>query len=273
MSYKQVLDEIVKITGDMWTRGWIEANGGNISIRLDSEQIQGLDLGIESPWIDLPTNLPQLGEEVFLVTGTGKFLRNVALDPLTNAGFIQLNNDGTAYRIIHGFNDGGRPTSEIAAHLGTHNILKTTPGNNARVVMHAHAVNLISLTYTINLNSNQLSKLLWQMQTESLVIFPRGVELLEWMTPGSNELGEATAKALSKRPIAIWKYHGVLATGKNLDEAFGRIHVAEKAAEIYLKTKAAGGPVGWIANDQFVKLAKRWNCDYDPEILNTEVTL
>lgn len=271
MNHGKLLDELVKITGDMWTRGWIEANGGNISVRLDDSQKADLSTDKASDWIDLPTNLSELGDEIFLVTGTGKFLRNVAVDPLINAGFIQLNSDGTAYKIILGFNDGGRPTSEIAAHLGTHNILKTTKGNDARVVMHAHAVNMIALTCTLKLNSNQLSKLLWQMQTESLIVFPYGVELVEWMVPGSNELGSATAQALSKRPIAIWQYHGVLATGKTMDQAFGRIHVAEKAAEIFMKTKAAGGPAGFISNEQLTTMANYWKCDFDKEILNTNV--
>ena len=93
------------------------------------------------------------------------------------------------------------------------------------------------------------------------------------MVPGSLELGDQTAKALDKRPVAIWQYHGVLATGKDLDEALGRIHVAEKAAEIYLKAKSAGGVHSFISDDQLLAIAKAFNLDYDKDIMATKTGL
>lgn len=268
MSFKDIIREIARIADDLWTRGWIEANGGNISVRLTAEQTAGLD-SIASPgqWQPLTRIVPDIGGDILLVTGTGKFLRNIALNTMDNVGFVEINEDGSAYRLLYGFLSGGRPTSELPTHLGTHNLLAGQDGNLQRVVLHCHPVNLIALSNTHDFNSDQFSKLLWQIQTESLVIFPKGIAVLDWMIPGSDELGDETSKRLIERPLAVWKHHGILATGENLDQAFGRIHVAEKAAEIYLKTKSAGGPSRVISNEDLVRLAKFWNCDFNPVIL------
>ncbi len=270
MSYKKLISEIARIADDLWTRGWIEANGGNISVRLTKEQITGLnEVATPGQWQQLTRQVPAVAGETFLITGTGKFLRNLPLNTMENAGFIELNEDGSEYRLIYGFTAGGRPTSELSAHLGTHNIMARQDKNPLRIIIHCHPVNLIALTYTHDFDSDQFSKLLWQMQTESLVIFPKGIGVLDWMTPGSDDLGDETAKMLKERPLVLWKYHGVLATGQDLDQAFGRIHVAEKAADIYLKTKAAGGPCSVISNEDLLRLAKFWNCDIDLKILSS----
>jgi rhamnulose-1-phosphate aldolase len=271
MGYKKVIAEVARIAEDLWTRGWIEANGGNISIRLTNEQLEGLDeVAAPGPWIDLNSEFSTIAGECFLVTGTGKFLRNLALDTMANAAFIELSDNGTAYRVVYGFTKGGAPTSEWPAHLGTHNLMAAQADNPLRVVLHCHPVNLIALTYMHDYDSNQISKLLWQMQTESLVVFPKGLGLLEWIVPGSAKLGEETAKMLMERPLVAWKYHGILATGVDLDQAFGRLHVAEKAADIYMTTKAAGGPCSVISDENLLALAKFWDCDINHEIIKAK---
>jgi len=271
MGYKAVIDEVARIAGDLWTRGWVEANGGNVSIRLSDEQFEGLcDAAESGPWVKLSSEFAAIAGQCFLVTGAGKFLRNLALDPMANAAFIELNDDGTAYRVVYGFTKGGAPTSEWPAHLGTHNLMAGQADNPLRVVLHCHPVNLIALTYTHNYDSNQISKLLWQMQTESLVVFPKGVGLLEWIVPGSPKLGEETAKLLMERPLVAWRYHGVLATGADLDEAFGKLHVAEKAAEIYMKSKAAGGPCSVITDENLNSLRDFFKCDINQDILKAD---
>lgn len=271
MSYKEVIDNVARIAGDLWTRGWVEANGGNISIRLTEEELKGLsEVASPGPWVELSNEFSAITGESFLVTGTGKFLRNLAFDTMANAAFIELNSEGNAYRVVYGFTQGGAPTSEWPSHLGTHNLAAVQSDHSPRAILHCHPVNLIALSCTHDYDSDQLSKLLWQIQTESLVVFPKGVEILEWMVPGSSELGQETSEMLMERPVVIWKYHGVLAAGKNLDEAFGRLHVAEKAAQIYMISKSAGGPCSVIANKDLLKLAAFFKCDINPDILKAD---
>lgn len=270
MNCERLINTFARVTRDMWDKGWVEANGGNISVRLNEEEKASFKQTSKDNWLELSRKYPEVGGEIFLISGAGKFLRNIELDPLENIGFVKLNEEGTAYSIAEGFTDGGSPTSELPAHLGSHALIKSSGGH---VVSHSHATNLMTLTFVEELTTQKLSKLIWQVQTESMLAFPKGIEFVPWLIPGSLELGDETAKALARRPVAVWQYHGVFATGKNLDEALGRIHVAEKAAEIYLKAKSAGGIHSVISDDQLRALAEQYSLDYDKDILATRTGL
>ena len=55
------------------------------------------------------------------------------------------------------------------------------------------------------------------------------------MLCGTNAIGEATAKKMETARLVLWAQHGVYGAGRSLDECFGLIETAEKAAEVYLK--------------------------------------
>ena len=67
------------------------------------------------------------------------------------------------------------------------------------------------------------------------MVFPDGVNVLPWMLCGTNEIGEATAAKMATARLVVWAQHGIYGAGKDLDETFGLIETAEKAAEIYMK--------------------------------------
>ena len=73
------------------------------------------------------------------------------------------------------------------------------------------------------------------MCSECIVVFPDGVNVLPWMLCGTNEIGEATAKKMQTARLCVWAQHGIYGAGRDLDETFGLIETAEKAAEIWLK--------------------------------------
>lgn len=73
------------------------------------------------------------------------------------------------------------------------------------------------------------------MCTECVVVFPNGVNVLPWMLCGTNEIGEATAEKMKTARLVVWAQHGIYGAGADLDETFGLIETAEKAAEIYMK--------------------------------------
>ena len=47
--------------------------------------------------------------------------------------------------------------------------------------------------------------------------------------------GQATAEEMKTARLVVWSQHGIYGAGKDLDETFGLIETAEKAAEIYMK--------------------------------------
>ena len=104
-----------------------------------------------------------------------------------------------------------------------------------RVVMHCHPNHLLAMTYVHDLDSRAFTRTLWQMCSECVAVFPEGVNVLPWMLCGTNEIGQATAEQMKTARLVVWAQHGIYGVGRDLDEAFGLIETAEKAAEIYLK--------------------------------------
>lgn len=269
MSLTVLVKNMCKTSRDMWERGWAEANGGNISLRLDAEQRKDVDFfQPRTDWQKMPEAFPSLGGEFFMVTTTGSFLRNIELAPERNLGIIELSPDGGAWRILWGFEADGRPTSELVSHLGAHVEISNRTQGRDHAVIHAHAPSLIALTYLMpDLDTRKLTQLIWSMHTECPVVFPEGVGFLKWIMPGSTNLGHATAEALKRHPVIVWEHHGAFGSGKNLDEAFGRIYVAEKSANIYLTAQAAGGVKNPFPREHILAIAKEFGVKLDESLL------
>jgi rhamnulose-1-phosphate aldolase len=267
---EKLIGEIKKTSGDMARRGWAESNGGNISLRLNPEFHACFDdFKPKIKEVKLPEPMPEISGERFLVTGTGRFLRNIEVAPEKNVGVIEIDSKGESYHMLWGYEPTGAPTSELPAHLLSHCQIKKRTNNQSFAFIHTHPNSIIALTYAVaNLNTKSLTKLLWQSHAECIVVFPRGVEFLPWVMAGSMDLGRATAGAMSRRNLALWEFHGICGAGRNLDEAFGRIDVAEKAADICLRVLAAGGARQTLSDAQLRAIAANFNCDLDETIFN-----
>ena len=229
------LVEMVRTCTNMYQHGWDERNGGNISWLLDEAEVAEY-LDVNAVLRDIPTGFeaPALEGKYFLVTGTGKYFKNVQYDPAANLGLVRLTQGGKNAQLLWGFTGGGKFTSEFPAHMMSHAArLSVDPEN--RIVMHCHPANLLAMTYVHDLDSRSFTRTLWQMCSECVVVFPEGVNVLPWMLCGTNEIGEATAEQMKTARLVVWSQHGIYGAGKDLDETFGLIETAEKAAEIYMK--------------------------------------
>ena len=229
------LVEMVRTCTNMYQHGWDERNGGNISWLLDEAEVAEY-LDVNAVLRDIPTGFeaPALDGKYFLVTGTGKYFKNVQYDPADNLGLIHITGGGRNAQLLWGFTGGGKFTSEFPAHMMSHAArLSVDPAN--RIVMHCHPANLLAMTYVHDLDSRSFTRTLWQMCSECVVVFPEGVNVLPWMLCGTNEIGQATAEQMGTARLVVWSQHGIYGAGKDLDETFGLIETAEKAAEIYMK--------------------------------------
>ena len=265
ISMQKLIDEIKKTSGDMARRGWAESNGGNISLRLNPDYYNLFnDFKPKSGFVKLPVTMNSIAGERFLVTGTGRFLRNIELYPEKNTGVIEINDKGDAFQLLWGYEPVGAPTSELPSHLLSHCRIKEKSENKSFAFIHTHPNSIIALTYAVaNLDTQSLTRLLWQSHAECIVVFPEGIELLPWVMAGSLELGKATAEAIYRRNLVIWQFHGICGCGRNLDEAFGRIDVAEKAADICLRVMSAGGAKQTLSDDQLRAIAANFKCKPD----------
>ncbi len=227
--------EMIRTATNMYNHGWDERNGGNISLMVSEEEVAPY-LDVSQVLRQIPTGFdaPALDGKYFLVTGTGKYFKNVQYAPDVNLGLIRIKDSGRTAELLWGYADGGKFTSELPAHLMSHAArLEVNPEN--RVVMHCHPGNLLAMTYVHDLDEKAFTRTLWQMCTECIVVFPEGVNVLPWMLCGTNSIGEATAEKMKTARLVVWSQHGIYGSGKDLDETFGLIETAEKAAEIYMK--------------------------------------
>lgn len=229
------MTKIIEVASTMYDHGWDERNGGNISVLLHEDELAPyLDLGRVTRVIPMGFCATDLVGKYFLVTGAGKYFRNMAACAEQDLGIIRVAENGQDAELLWGFTDGGTFTSELPAHLMSHEArLRVDPEH--RVVTHSHPTNLLAMTYVHTLDEREFTRTLWQMCTECVCVFPDGVGVLPWMLCGTDEIGIATAQKMAETRLVVWSQHGVYGTGRTLDEAFGLLETVEKAAEIYMK--------------------------------------
>ena len=259
--------EMIRCASAMYAHGWDERNGGNISLLLDEADAAGY-LDGRTVLRTVPTGFeaPALDGKLFLVTGAGKYFRNVAYAPERDLGVVRLADGGRTAALLWGFSDGGTFTSEFAAHMMSHAARLAADGAS-RVVMHCHPANLLAMTYVHDLDERAFTRTLWQMSTECVFVFPEGVGVLPWMVCGTRQIGQATAEKMRTRRLVVWAQHGIYGAGRDLDEAFGLIETAEKAAEIYMKI--AHLPLKQTLTDgQLRQLAERFSVTPRPGYLD-----
>jgi rhamnulose-1-phosphate aldolase len=261
------VEEMRKTTANMYRLGWDERNGGNISYLLDENEVgEYLDLNAVKRTIPLGFDATAIIGKIFIVTGTGKYFKNVNDDPETNLGIIRIAEDGKNADLLWGYKDGGRFTSELPAHLMSH-IARLSVDPENRVVMHSHPTHTLAMNYVHELDEKKFTHTLWEMCTECIVVFPGGVGVLPWMLCGTNQIGEATAEKMKEFRLVVWGMHGIYGAGKTMDETFGLIETVEKAAQIYMLT-AHLPRINTIKDQEMVELAEFFGVKYRKDFLN-----
>ena len=227
----------MKMCSDGWELGWHERNGGNLTYRMKEEEVREVLplLDRTGEWKSIGASVPGLAEEYFLVTGSGKYFRNVSLDPEDSTAIIEIDGKGENYRICWGLVNGGRPTSELPSHLMNHEVKKEVSGGRHRVIYHAHTPNVIALTFVLPLRDEVFTREIWEMMTECPIVFPDGIGVVGWMVPGGRDIAVETSRLMRTYNVAVWAHHGMFCSGEDFDLTFGLMHTVEKSAEILVK--------------------------------------
>ncbi|MDR0951834.1 MAG: rhamnulose-1-phosphate aldolase [Oscillospiraceae bacterium] len=266
----EFMRRFIRLCSDGWAQGWHERNGGNLSYRLKSEEAEVCKPFFDASrdWVPLNIQLNALAGEHFLVTGSGKYFRNVELCPASNIGIVEISSSGDAYRIVWGLRNGAAPTSELPTHLMSHAVRKAATEGANRVIYHAHPSAVIAMTYILPLTAGDFSRALWRSATECVMVFPRGVGVVPWMMPGGAEIAKATGELMRTYSAAVWAQHGLFCSGANFDECFGLMHTIEKAADIYLRVLSAGQPIlQTVTDDKLRAIAREFGAELNEELL------
>ena len=109
------IKEMCEATSQLWAYGWAERNGGNISYRLPQEEVQYyLDSDQVKRTIPLDFTVKSLAGELFLVSGSGKYFKNIQKNPADSLAIIRISAEGDRYELLWGLEGGDLPTTELA---------------------------------------------------------------------------------------------------------------------------------------------------------------
>lgn len=255
------MQNFIRFASDACKKGWHERNGGNLSYRIAKEEISEVDLNENNNRQPTGISAPKLAGEYFLVTGSGKYLKNIESEPEKNIAVIKLDEKGENFSVVWGLTDGGKPTSELPTHLLNHNLKRK------RIVYHAHPANIIALSYVLPLTDKDFTKELWQSFPEYILVFPEGVGVVPWMIPGGSEIANVTIKLMEKYNAVIWAHHGIFVCGESFDETLGLTEVIEKAAEIAVKVRSMGDKKQCVTENELIELALKFKVDLNRDLL------
>ena len=233
------IDKVAEVAGYLWTKGWAERNGGNITVNITNvidDEIKAMPA--ISDVMPIGVTLPHLKGCYFFCKGTNKRMRDLARWPMENGSVIRILDDCASYVIIA--DNLVKPTSELPAHLSMHNYL-IGKGSPYKAVIHTHPIDLVAMSHNKKfLEKDVLTNLLWSMIPETRAFCPRGIGIIPYAMPSTIELADATLKELDEYDVVLWEKHGVCAVGDDIFEAFDMVDVLSKAAQIYMTAKCMG---------------------------------
>lgn len=243
------LDDLMKMMGEAGRHlAEIDASegaAGNISVCLRWP----VELRSRFPLVsemELPQPVPELAGVTFIVSGSGRRLREIKDDPAANLACIVVNVGGKTGKLHVSYHRRfERVTSEFNSHLAVHYDQMSTTGTNFHAVIHAQPVHLTFLSHVPRYqDETYLNTHLLRWQPETIINLPEGIGFLPFEIPGSAELMAGNITALRKHRIAIWAKHGVMARSDvSIKRAADRVEYAETAARyevLNLQTGEAG---------------------------------
>ena len=259
------LDDLLTMMGEAGRHlAEIEASegaAGNISICLR----WGLEPRSRFPQveeIELPQIVPELAGATFLVSGSGRRLREIIDDPTANIACIQVNDGGQTGRLYTAYHHRfERVTSEFNSHLAVHYDQIMATGTNFHAIIHAQPVHVTYLSHISRYQDEQyLNSHLLRWQPETIINLPEGIGFIPFEVPSSPELMSGNIAALRKHRIVVWAKHGVMARSDiSIKRAADRVEYAETAAKYEYLNLASGEQGEGLSTDEILKICKTFN--------------
>jgi rhamnulose-1-phosphate aldolase len=214
--------------------------------------------------IELPEAVPELAGNTFIVTGSGRRLREVIDDPAANLGCVTIDEGGTTGRLYTSPRKSfARLTSEFNSHLAVHHDQVVRSGTNFHAVVHAQPRHLTYLSHIPRYQYEPyLNRHLLRWQPELIVQLPEGIGHVPFLVPGSSELMAATLESLRQHRIVIWGKHGVMARSDiSAKRAADRIEYAETAARYEYMNLVNHEQGEGLSVEEIRAIAQLWNID------------
>lgn len=241
------LGEIIELIGEAGHRlAEIDASegaAGNISVYIGWPADPRRRFPIEET-LTLPEPLPELAGALFLVTGSGRRLREVQQDPEANIGAVRVDAGGQTARLYTSHRRlFTRLTSELNSHLAVHRQHILADQVNFHAIIHAQPVHLTYLTHVPGYqDEGALNRRVLRWQPELIVHLHDGIGYVPFSIPGSKQLMDATLEAMRQHRVIVWAKHGVMArSDASVKRACDLIEYAETGARYECLDLASGG--------------------------------
>ncbi|MCP1110411.1 class II aldolase/adducin family protein [Ohessyouella blattaphilus] len=168
----------------------------------------------------------RLGEDAFLVTPSA-----ISYDVMVPGDIVMVNSEG---EVLEGTR---RPTSDLKALLY---IFENMPEVN--VVLHTHQPKAVA----VSLVTDKLPLISTTMVDEL-----HGEVMVAPFTISSDQgMGEVTVAYAGKALAVILKQHGIMAYGRDLEQALSAAIYLEETCEVYLSVLATGREVPVLTKEQ-----------------------
>ncbi len=184
--------------------------------------------------IELPQPVPELAGATFIVSGSGRRLREIIDEPTANLGGLAVNEGGRTAKLYTSYQcHFERVTSEFNSHLAVHYDQICSSNTNFHALIHAQPIHLTYLSHIPRYQDpTYLNTHLLRWQPETIINLPEGIGFLPFEVPGSARLMAGNVAALRKQRIVIWAKHGVMARSDiSIKRATDQVEYAETAAK------------------------------------------
>lgn len=229
----------------LFMKNWAEASAGNMSLRLAAVPAALAARAPDSGQIrKSQADMTDLVGDFFLVTASGSRMRDIAGEPEKGLCLIRII-DSEHFWLADGAE---QPSSEWATHAGLHSLFKEKRSGE-RAVVHCHPLSLIALSHIFD-SEKEMNDRIFRLQHETRLFVPEMLGLIPYAVTGSQGLARASKEKLKKYRLALWDKHGVIASGKSLDQALDRIEIVEKAAALYLQLRGLGLEPQGLSDEQ-----------------------
>lgn len=122
-----------------------------------------------------------------------------------------------------------KPSSEVELHR----------------IFYRNRKDIDAIIHTHTINATVLSCLNWDLPALHYMVALAGpdVRCAKYATYGTSQLAENAFEAMKDRKAVILANHGLLAGGRDIENAFSITEEIEYCAELYIKAKSIGEPV------------------------------
>jgi rhamnulose-1-phosphate aldolase len=261
------LDDLLEMIGEAGRHlaeiGASEGAAGNISICLRWPiEVRNL-FPVQSEMV-LPQPVPELVGATFIVSGSGRRLRELKDQPTAHLACLVVSEGGETARLFTSYQRRfEHVTSEFNSHLAVHYDQICTSNTNFHAVIHAQPIHLTYLSHIPRYKDTKyLNTHLLRWQPETIVNLPEGIGVLPFEVPGSARLMAGNVATLRKHRIVIWAKHGVMTRSDiSVKRAADRVEYAETAAKYEYLNLSVGEAGEGLSAEEIRSICQTFNIE------------